>query len=317
MPRGAAVAVLSAHERQIRLAMMRMQKRALYAAVSVEDRLFLLCERRRTYAAPSDHDIDVLALYASCWSTLNAHELAEAEQLLLAEYQPWWNALSAVERKRFTLLRKQLRTNPAIVDGDPLALVKPFRLGDRDPCSHCGALLWKFERPKNGKRWICCDDGQMVVRKEDCPDLPAELEELYRCPVFVKHCRRINSLLSFTCIGTTPTRSANGRGLYSMQYPSVLRMEGKTYHLMVPSQVQGPLHFYFVSDPQSDPRLQAGQMPEAERQRMCHIVEVLRNWIKAKHVLGPALKQLGDVSGVTVHIEILSLDVDLWMYVCV
>jgi hypothetical protein len=214
-------------------------------------------------------------------------------------YTVWLKSVSGTDRRRLTQIRQQLR-NDRVHGGrqnadQVLATIQPVSLGVPKPCRWCTAHLWPFE--SRIRVTPCCANGNYVIPTELIPRVHPELRAMYQDPMFIKHCRRINALLSFTAIGTSPSRQQQGRGLYSLPFPSVVRMEGKSYHLMVPASIPGPLHFYFVSDPSSttDPRLAGSKLNPVDQQQVSFMAHRVRTWIEGNHILKDALQQMSEV----------------------
>jgi len=240
------------------------------------------------------------------WNELPAAIQPQFAPVIMVVYTRWRQTLSRKDQTRFLAVRRQLQEGLQRTSGPERALREctPFTLGEMSACRHCGSFLWAFEHHGPNRGWLCCGDGKYVVRRQDAPSLPPDLRQMYSNRVLVKYCRRINHLLSFTAIGTSPTRAANGRGFYSLPFPSVVRLEGKSYHLMVPANVHGPMHFYVVSDGSTavDPRLQAAKIPAGERAELNMIVDRLRDWIRNHHILRDALRSMSEVQNLFVEI---------------
>lgn len=237
------------------------------------------------------------AIVPTTFATLLPVQQQYVKLLCSAVYPVWLKHQPAAERPRITRIRDQFRVQ--LLGGESameraLVACEPYTLGVLRNCVHCPALLWPHER---GNPTPCCGSGRYVLQAKDVPHIPAALKGIYSDPVFVKHARRINHLLSFTAMGTSPSRSQQGRGFYSLPFPSVVRMEGKSYHLMVPNDVHGPCHFYVISDPSatSDPRLTAANIPTVHRGQVAAFVDMLRRWFLQHHPAACALKMMADV----------------------
>ncbi|XP_041785861.1 uncharacterized protein LOC121601111, partial [Anopheles merus] len=70
------------------------------------------------------------------------------------------------------------------------------RLGPLKNCSHCTAPKWPGEAPT-----VCCNSGQVELRPFDHP--PAELQQFFNSPSFIKDIRKYNNAFAFTSMEIT------------------------------------------------------------------------------------------------------------------
>jgi hypothetical protein len=305
--RWASTAEVSESEQELRAGVLRLQFSGWYHSCSQSDRdqvvqlIYTVSIEPDSPLLPQDN---VQVVQRFIHSLMNSNDLSVQNRCWMMAvaskvYTVWLKSVSGTDRRRLTQIRQQLR-NDRVHGGrqnadQVLATIQPVSLGVPKPCRWCTAHLWPFE--SRIRVTPCCANGNYVIPTELIPRVHPELRAMYQDPMFIKHCRRINALLSFTAIGTSPSRQQQGRGLYSLPFPSVVRMEGKSYHLMVPASIPGPLHFYFVSDPSSttDPRLAGSKLNPVDQQQVSFMAHRVRTWIEGNHILKDALQQMSEV----------------------
>ena len=118
-------------------------------------------------------------------------------------------------------------------------------VGQQLECPKCHAMVWPDEYD-NGK---CCKDGQRVLDVNHNPPLDGTDAKSVRYRELLTH-RRIgpvsraaNHQSSFTSMGTVPNKKNGGHGFeyQSDKRPAVLHVHGKTYHVFVPVDRDGPM----------------------------------------------------------------------------
>ncbi len=114
---------------------------------------------------------------------------------------------------------------------------RAIHLGAAHLCSHCGAPLLGGETES-----LCCGNGRITTTP--LPTLREGWEEMFRTPAFRTHSRQYNNLLTFTALGVS-----GDEGFAHQPVPSCVKIHGRTYHRVLPAEMQGPVHWY-VHDPE-------------------------------------------------------------------
>ena len=159
------------------------------------------------------------------------------------------------------------------------------------PRRHCHAQLWKSEFTQTSSP--CCAAGRCIIREQDFPAIPADVCDLLSHRTVQRYSRYVNGLLSFTAICTSPTRTAGGRGYYTLPFPSVVCLQGKSSNLIVPWCERGPA-FYYVDSPDEDPRL-AGRLSPSDRADLNARIALIRAWLERNHPLAKHLRSMHEV----------------------
>ncbi len=113
---------------------------------------------------------------------------------------------------------------------------RAIRLRATHLCSHCGARLLCGETES-----LCCANGRITTTP--LHTLREGWEEMFRTPAFRTHSRQYNNLFAFTAMGVSGDES-----FVHQPVPSCVKIHGRTYHRVLPAEMQSPVHWY-VHDP--------------------------------------------------------------------
>ena len=222
--------------------------------------------------ADDHHDDDCGRSAASCCSSCSGHEGYDADRCAddfsddgssVASVGIPAPAAAPLPASQAPTSSRDARTARRHAPPPAPRTVVPFGqhdIGHQSACGECGAMVWPGER-LNGK---CCSGGKRVLGPNHNPPLDGADDKSARYRALLENkrigplSRAANNRASFTSMGTVPKQEHGGRGFeyQSKERPAVLHVHGKTYHVFVPVDRDGPLT-----------RLAGGRTQEA-RQRL-------------------------------------------------
>ena len=150
---------------------------------------------------------------------------------------------------------------------------------ERPPCRTCGAVLYDADNPG-----LCCGgDGSLlparfVHEREDGSlevlspfgDVPPELDKLFQSKYFPQASRKINDLLAFAAIGTSPRH-----GIHICGKHATVRVQSKVYRLVFfGSSPQTGTNFW-MSDQREDDTIEL----LTNRLQDCRAVSCTRSYV--------------------------------------